>query len=104
MSTKAQVDTIYDIVKQYYRKHGEYPASLEALTRSDPSNDGDPCLDADNLLDAWGRKVLMRFDDRGKLEIVSLGANGTEDGFIYDRWGYGADVSSNQSQPVYDED
>lgn len=97
-TTKAQMKLIENALDLYKLDNFTYPTTeqgLEALVKKPTSNPQPKNYKADGYLkgnnvptDAWGNEFLY-FNDKGKYEIVSLGADGQEGGE-----GDGADISS----------
>lgn len=97
-TTKAQMKLIENALDLYKLDNFTYPTTeqgLEALVKKPTSNPQPKNYKADGYLkgtklptDAWGNEFLY-FNDKGRYEIVSLGADGQEGGE-----GDAADLSS----------
>lgn len=98
-TTKAQMKLVEGALDLYKLDNFTYPTTeqgLEALIKKPTSNPQPKNYRADGYLkgnslpvDAWGNGFLY-FNDKGKYEIVSMGADGQEGGE-----GDAADISSN---------
>ncbi len=82
-ATKAKVDIVHGMVETFRRKHNDLPRSLDDLLVPDLMNNNRAYVDnPEDLLDAWNRRLDIKPGERvGQFEVVSYGANGTEDGF-----------------------
>src|SRR5262245_24972404 len=75
-TARIQIKTLEDAVSNYKLNHGDFPASLEILTRSE---DGRPAtLEANQVMDPWGREYgyePANLSATGKPLIYSQGGN-----------------------------
>jgi general secretion pathway protein G len=91
-TTKSKMANVKQALDEYRMKHSKLPDSLDVLLEPDEKNLGDPYVEQDNLLDAWGQP--FQFVKQGnKFDIISLGADGIEGGENED-----ADLHSNKSE------
>jgi hypothetical protein len=79
-SAKAIIAKVEQALEAYKVAHGEYPATLEALTQP---QDGSPAhLEAKSLIDPWGRAVVYdlgtRHPQSGRPLVYSRGARPDE--------------------------
>jgi len=100
VGTHTKLTQVKNVVQSYKRKHGEIPDDLMRLTEEDPKNGNRPWLKEDDLRDTWGTLLQLKKGERaGEFEIISLGADKTENGFGMEL-GYDRDLSSERPLDV----
>lgn len=103
-TTHAKVNSVWSIVQNYRRAHNGYPSQdMAELLEPDPKNVNQPWVDEENLLDSFGNRLelIEDPDNRGRMVIVSYGANGTEDGWDPT---YGLDMDIYSGRPLFPSD
>jgi general secretion pathway protein G len=88
---KMDVQTLTQTCQTYYVKHGDYPASLDALTQPPPEG-GLPYLEATSLVDPWNRPYQYTAQGQhnaalGKPDIWSLGPRPNDPNGMIGNWG-----------------
>ena len=70
--TRTAIGETFVRIHMYLKEHRDYPPSLDVLPRRDTH--------ANEINDAWGRRLLYSADDRGVISLTSLGADGRPGG------------------------
>ena len=80
VSTRATMTVIIRPAIEAYQRHhaGKVPSSLQALAEQEAL--GEPYLEAEHLVDAWGHPFHFTVTGKREFELLSYGADGVEGG------------------------
>jgi general secretion pathway protein G len=82
VSTQAKLESVHQQVVLFRRAHNTLPKWPDDMLQPDPMNNNEPWLNAEDVRDAWNNEIVLKPGQKsGQFELVSYGANGTEDGF-----------------------
>jgi len=79
-AARAQMALLETALDTYRLDVGKYPSDLQALRTSDGEKWDGPYLPKSVPKDPWGNPYVYKRTDNGEVEMISLGANGTEGG------------------------
>ena len=79
-AARSQMALLETALDTYRLDVGKYPSDLQALRTSDGEKWDGPYLPKSVPKDPWGHPYVYRRTDNGEVEMISLGANGTEGG------------------------
>ena len=79
-AARSQMALLETALDTYRLDVGKYPSDLQALRTSDGEKWDGPYLSKSVPKDPWGHPYVYRRTDNGEVEIISLGANGSEGG------------------------
>ena len=79
-AARSQMALFETALDTYRLDVGKYPSDLQSLRTSDGEKWDGPYLAKSVPKDPWGHPYVYRRTDNGEVEMISLGANGTEGG------------------------
>ena len=79
-AARSQMALLETALDTYRLDVGKYPSDLQALRTSDGEKWDGPYLPKAVPKDPWGHPYVYKRTDNGEVEMISLGANGTEGG------------------------
>ena len=79
-AARAQMALLETALDTYRLDVGKYPSDLQSLRTSDGEKWDGPYLPKSVPKDPWGNPYVYKRTDNGEVEMISLGANGTEGG------------------------
>ena len=79
-AARSQMALLETALDTYRLDVGKYPSDLQSLRTSDGEKWDGPYLPKSVPKDPWGHPYVYRRTDNGEVEMISLGANGTEGG------------------------
>ena len=79
-AARSQMALLETALDTYRLDVGKYPSDLQALRTSDGEKWDGPYLPKAVPKDPWGNPYVYKRTDNGEIEMISLGANGTEGG------------------------
>ena len=79
-AARSQMALFETALDTYRLDVGKYPSDLQALRTSDGEKWDGPYLPKSVPKDPWGNPYVYKRTDNGEVEMISLGANGTEGG------------------------
>jgi len=79
-AARSQMALLETALDTYRLDVGKYPSDLQSLRTSDGEKWDGPYLPKAVPKDPWGHPYVYKRTDNGEVEMISLGANGTEGG------------------------
>ena len=79
-AARSQMALLETALDTYRLDVGKYPSDLQSLRTSDGEKWDGPYLPKSVPQDPWGNPYVYKRTDNGEVEMISLGANGTEGG------------------------
>ena len=92
-AARSQMALLETALDTYRLDVGKYPSDLQSLRTSDGEKWDGPYLPKAVPKDPWGHPYVYKRADNGEVEIISLGADGTEGGEGEDK-----DISSRDGE------